>query len=98
MEGLGCCCSYNKQQTVRQYRYDAATLHVQTHSSYSDASGRKTTDSRPDTLTCCCLLVLCVLDWASSWMAGRTPMLRGTTLLALAGRCCRGLGVLWVRV
>lgn len=47
---------------------------------------------------CCCLLVLLVLNWAGSWVARRTSMLRGTTLLCLASRRSRGLGVLWVRV
>lgn len=47
---------------------------------------------------CCCLLVLLVLDWAGSWVVRRTSMLWGTTLLALACRRGRRLGVLWVRV
>lgn len=47
---------------------------------------------------CCRLLVLRVLDWAGSWVARGTSMLRRTTLLALARRRSRGLGMLRVRV
>lgn len=46
----------------------------------------------------CRLLVLLVLDWASSRVAGGTPVLRGTSLLGLARRRGRGLGMLRVRV
>lgn len=48
-------------------------------------------------LTCCCLWVLWVLDWAGSWMARRASML-WSTLLCLACRRGRGLRVLRVRV
>lgn len=47
---------------------------------------------------CCCLRVLWVLDWASSWVAWRTSMLRRTPLLALTCGRSRGLWVLWMRV
>lgn len=47
---------------------------------------------------CCRLLVLLVLDRTGSWVVRRTSMLLWTTLLALACRCGRGLGVLRVRV
>lgn len=47
---------------------------------------------------CCCLLVLRVLDWTRSWVARRTPMLWRATLLGLACRRGRRLGVLWMRV
>lgn len=47
---------------------------------------------------CCCLLVLRVLDWAGSWVTRWTSMLWRTTLLGLASRRSRRLGVLRVRV
>lgn len=68
-------------------------LHLKISSSRSEA-GKSATSS----LTCCCLLVLWVLDWAGSWVARRTSMLWRTTLLGLACRRGRGLGVLCVGV
>lgn len=94
MEGLGCCCSYNTQEhnTITN---NTTVLLLKLYSCKNDGKSQL---SFPSVLTCRCLLVLLVLDWAGSWVARRTPVLWGPTLLGLACRRGRRLGVLRVGV